>query len=196
MTGLAGYPLTDDRTVSTLLWAAYPLVVFFGLRVMEPRYVAALFAAVLLLRRRKDLEVLLSGLSLANWAVLALQLLLMAATVLTNDEALLRCYPVAINVGMLLLFGMSLFNPPSMVERFARISEPDLPPEGARYTRRVTKIWCGFFLLNGGVSGYTALYASREQWILYNGLIAYVLMGALFVGEWLFRRFWLTSTMH
>lgn len=78
------------------MWVAYPLViVFFGLRVMEPRYVAVLFAAVLLLRRRKDLGVLLSGLSPVNWAVVALQLLLMAVTALTNDETLLRCYPGA-----------------------------------------------------------------------------------------------------
>ena len=178
------------------MWVAYPLVVFFGLRVMEPRYVAVLFAAVLLLRRRKDLGVLLSGLSPVNWAVVALQLLLMAATALTNDETLLRCYPVVVNAGMFLMFGMSLFTPPSMIERFARISKPDLAPEGVRYTRRVTQVWCVFFIGNGGASGYTALYSSREQWVLYNGLIAYVLMGTLFAGEWLFRRYWLTTTVH
>jgi len=181
--------------VGSLLWVVYPLVVFFGLRVMEPRYVALLFAIVLLLQRRRKLGVLLSGLSPASWVVLALQLLLMAATALINDEALLRCYPLAINAGMLLIFGMSLFNPPSIIERFARVSQPGLAPEGVRYTRRVTQIWCVFFIGNGGVSCYTALYASREQWALYNGLIAYVLMGALFVGEWLFRRYWLATKM-
>jgi len=182
--------------MGSLLWVVYPLVVFFGLRVMEPRYVAMLFAAVLLLRRRKKLGAFLSGLSPASWTVLVLQLLLMAATVLTNDEVLLRCYPAAINAGMLLIFGMSLFNPPSMVERFARVSEPDLAPAGVRYTRRVTQIWCVFFIANGVVSGYTALYASREQWIFYNGLIAYLLMGILFAGEWLFRRYWFATRMH
>ena len=182
--------------MSTLLWAIYPLAVFFGLRVMEPRYVAVLCAAVLLLQRRKGLGAYLSGLSVANWIVLALQLLLMAATALTNDEGLLRCYPVAINAGMLLMFGLSLVKPPSMIERFARVSKPDLDPEGVLYTRRVTQAWCVFFVGNGMVSGYTALYASRDQWVLYNGLIAYVLMGALFAGEWLFRRYWLAARMH
>ena len=33
----------------------------------------------------------------------------------------------------------------------------------------------------------TALWASDKTWALYNGLIAYLLMGALFAGEWLVR---------
>ena len=36
--------------------------------------------------------------------------------------------------------------------------------------------------------------ASRDDWALYNGCIAYLLMGALFGGEWLFRRFFVTTT--
>ena len=34
---------------------------------------------------------------------------------------------------------------------------------------------------------YTALYADMKIWALYNGLIAYLLMGALFAGEYLVR---------
>ncbi len=61
------------------------------------------------------------------------------------------------------------------------------PPEW-RYTRRVTQVWCGFFVLNGGLALCTALWASDAGWALYNGLVAYVLMGLLFAGEWLVRR--------
>jgi uncharacterized membrane protein len=56
-----------------------------------------------------------------------------------------------------------------------------------RYTRRVTEVWCAFFVLNAAAAAYTAIYATREAWALYNGVIAYVLMGTLFVAERLLR---------
>ena len=55
------------------------------------------------------------------------------------------------------------------------------------YTRRVTQIWCVFFVINGSIALGTALWASEAIWSLYTGVIAYVLMGILFVGEFLFR---------
>jgi uncharacterized membrane protein len=80
-----------------------------------------------------------------------------------------------------------LFSPQSLVERIARIQHPNLPPEGVVYTRRVTQIWCVFFVVNGGIALVTALWSSFEIWSLYNGLIAYVLMGLLFAGEYIVR---------
>jgi uncharacterized membrane protein len=74
-----------------------------------------------------------------------------------------------------------------MIERIARIREPNLPDAAVRYTRIVTEVWCLFFVLNA-VALYTALAADIEVWALYNGVIAYVLMGLLFAGEYLVRR--------
>jgi uncharacterized membrane protein len=88
---------------------------------------------------------------------------------------------------MLLLFSWSLLSPPSLIERLARIQHPDLPPEGVIYTRRVTQIWCVFFIVNGSIALVTALWSSFEIWSLYNGLIAYLLMGILFIGEYIVR---------
>ena len=119
---------------------------------------------------------------------LAVLVVLATATLLVNDERLLLLWPVGINLGLLLLFGASLLKPPTMIERFARLLHPDLPAEGVRYTRRVTQVWCAFFIVNGSIAAYTALATSREAWVLYNGLIAYLLVAALFCGEWLVRR--------
>src|SRR3546814_9842236 len=77
---------------------------------------------------------------------------------------------------MFALFFLSLLQPPSMIERFARIVEPNLPETGVWYTRQVTKIWCAFFVLNGAAALYTSTVASMEIWTLYNGSIAYALM--------------------
>ena len=49
-----------------------------------------------------------------------------------------RAYPVAISLAMAAIFAASLRHPPTIVERIARLSEPDLPPEGVAYTRQVT----------------------------------------------------------
>ncbi len=175
--------------LSILSWLLYPLLVLFGLRVMEPRYVALLFAALLLLRRRRQAAQFLTNLPRVDLAVLGGLLLLAGTTAVTNSELLLRFYPAAVNLGMLLLFGGSLISPPSMIERFARLADPHLPSEAISYTRQVTQIWCAFFIVNGGLAVYTAIHASREEWALYNGCIAYLLMGALLGGEWLYRRF-------
>ena len=105
---------------------------------------------------------------------------------ITNRAELLLLYPVAVSFSLLFVFGRSLIHPPSMVERIARLSEPDLPPQGVRYTRQVTWVWCGFFALNGAIALAT-VFASREYWALYNGLVSYILMGLLFVIEWLIR---------
>jgi uncharacterized membrane protein len=174
--------------LQVVLWLIYPLTIYFGLKYFEPRVVALLLAAALLLRRRHDASRLLAGLSRADLGVLATLLALSTLTAWTNSETLLRLYPVAMNLGMLLLFGLSLRKSPSMIERFARLHEPDLPPAGVHYTYRVTQVWCVFFIANGTLAAWTALYASRDAWALYNGLIAYVLMGVLFSGEWLVRR--------
>ena len=88
---------------------------------------------------------------------------------------------------MLAIFSWSLLSPPSLIERLARIQHPDLPPEGIIYTRRVTQVWCGFFIVNGGIALATALWSSFEVWSLYNGLIAYLLMGILLGGEYIVR---------
>ena len=54
-------------------------------------------------------------------------------------------------------------------------------------TRTVTKVWCGFFVANGLAALGTALWASPKVWSLYNGVVAYLLMGVLFAGEYLVR---------
>ncbi|MEI7614130.1 MAG: hypothetical protein WCK63_14605 [Betaproteobacteria bacterium] len=172
-----------------LSWLLYPFAILFGLQVLEPRYVAMVFALALLLRRRQSARQLLAELTWVDLSVVVLMLLFAGLTSVTNSELLLRFYPAAMTAGVLLIFPLSLVFPPSMVERIARLSTPDLPPAGVRYTRRLTAAWCVFLVLNGVVSIYTAVYASQEMWALYNGFVAYLLMGALFSGEWLYRRY-------
>jgi uncharacterized membrane protein len=86
------------------------------------------------------------------------------------------------------LFGCSLWRPPTVVERIARLTRPDLPASGVAYTRKVTWVWCGFFVVNAAAAAWTAVYGSLEMWTLYNGLLAYLAIATLFLIEWLIRR--------
>jgi uncharacterized membrane protein len=174
-----------------LLTLAYPLLVYFGLLHFSPQWVGAAIAALLTLRLiflqltfksriNKDmLQALYPAILLAIGCSLA--------SILLNQADSLKLIPVVINTVFLLVFISTLRYPPSMIERLARLQEPQLNDTAIHYTRQVTKVWCVFFLLNGSVSLYTALFASMEIWTLYNGLIAYLLMGILFSIEYLIR---------
>ena len=100
-----------------------------------------------------------------------------------------------IKESFLIVFSYSLLKPPSVIERLARLQEPDLPEEGVIYTKKVTLVWCVFFVFNILASLYTVFYTSTEIWTLYNGLISYVLMGTLFLSELLYRK-WLMTKQH
>lgn len=175
---MAFRPLTALIGAVTL---AYPFLVYAGLAHLQPQWLALALGAIALLRA-------VVARTPFWWAAGAGALVLAAAGFAGNSVLPLKLYPLLVNGAMLLVFATSLVHPPSAVERLARLTEPDLPPEGVAYTRRVTQVWCGFFVLNGAVSLATALWASDAVWALYNGFISYVAMGALFAGEWLVRR--------
>jgi uncharacterized membrane protein len=174
--------------VSHLLFALYPILIFAGLQFLDPRTVGAAVLVALVVRYRRSALRLMAGFSFWQWLAIALPPVLGLAVIATNSETLLRLYPASISASMLILFGATLLRPPTMIERLARLRDPELPPAAVRYTRRVTEVWCLFFIFNGAIAAYTALAASREAWALYTGFITYLLMGILFAGERIARR--------
>ncbi len=160
---------------------AWPFVLYTLMGRVDLAWIAGLLAALAIVRA------LLARTRL--WSVIAVLTCGLAGIAALGDHALpLKLYPVLVNAALLTVFGLSLVHPPTAIERLARLGDPNLPPEAVRYTRRVTQVWCAFFVLNGGLAAATALWASDALWTLYNGLIAYLLIGLLFAGEWLVRR--------
>jgi len=160
---------------------AYPVAVYLALGHVGPRWIALLLVLLALARAWVTRE--------SFWlAAAALALVLAGASFLGDAWGPLKLYPALVNLVMLGLFATSLWRGPSVVERLARLREPDLPPAAVAYTRRVTQVWCGFFVVNGLLAVATALWASTAVWTLYNGLLSYLAMGALMGGEWLVRR--------
>lgn len=160
---------------------AYPVVVYLALGHVSPRWIALLLVALALARAAVTRE--------SFWLVAAaLATLLAAASFLSERWGPLKLYPALVNAVLFGLFATSLWRGPSVVERLARLRETDFPPAAVAYTRRVTQVWCGFFVFNGVVAVVTALWASAAVWALYNGLLSYVAMGLLMGGEMLVRR--------
>lgn len=168
----------------TLLLVLYPLLVYVGIQQLGPRVLAAILLVAALVRL---VVAKVSGKALGNSAWLLLAAAVATGLTLATGSLLgLKCYPVLVSGVMLVLFGISLWHPPSMIERFARLQQPDLPTYAIPYTRKVTWVWCGFFVVNGAVATAT-IFASDYWWALYNGLLSYLLMGLLLAGEYLVR---------
>ncbi len=165
----------------------YPVVVYWGLLHFEVRYVALLLLALLLIRVI-SLKKLTTKKVVSIMPVFVTIGLVSVVVVVSNNRTILLLNPVLVNVALLASFGFSLFRGPSMIERFARLQVDELAPAGVRYCRKVTIIWCVFFVLNGTLALWTVLYASLEVWTLYNGLLSYVFIGILFGLEWLYRK--------
>ncbi|MBC2688470.1 hypothetical protein [Pseudomonas kielensis] len=160
----------------------YPFAVYYGMAHFAPWQFALLLGSLWLARavtgKRRPGDVLMAA------AVLLFCLLL----ALFDSPGLLRWYPVLISALLLGLFGASLKYGPPMVERLARLREPQLPQKAIRYTRHVTIAWCLFFLCNGLCAAALTLWTPLSWWALYTGLISYVLIGLMFAIEWLIRQ--------
>jgi uncharacterized membrane protein len=174
----------------------YPAAVYYGLTRHSVRVVAtvllALFVFYAIARfvgARRDRELLRR-----TGVMIGTVTLLLALAAIFNDRRFILSLPVLINLVLLWGFAGSLWTPVPIVERFARLQIADLPAEEVVYCRRVTIVWSGFFVLNGSVAAATALFTPFSYWALYNGLIAYILIGILSATEYvlrkhLFRRF-------
>lgn len=161
---------------------AYPFAVYFGIEHLSPRVFAVLLGGLWLAR-------LLVGEKRPGGRWMALCALVFCALLgIAGEPALLRWYPVLLSSMLLCLFALSLKFGPPLIERIARLSEPELPDIAVRYTRLVTQVWAAFFFCNALIAAALTLWAPLTWWTLYNGLLAYLLMGLLFAAEWLVRQ--------
>jgi acyl-coenzyme A synthetase/AMP-(fatty) acid ligase/uncharacterized membrane protein len=110
-----------------------------------------------------------------------------------NSAIILKLYPLLMNILFLTAFGGTLFSPPSMIFRFATMQDKSIrgslnEKRVAAYCRKVTYVWCGFFVLNGSAAAWTIFYGSDALWSVYNGGISYILIATLFAGEFMVRK--------
>jgi uncharacterized membrane protein len=170
----------------SLLVIIYPVSVYFGLSYLQPKIIGLGLVGLMLLRFFAQGKQLLQ-ISAQLMPILIVGTLVGLSVYFSNSSFMLKLYPSLISLSLLIVFGYSLWQPQTMIERIARITEPDLSAAGVHYTRQVTYVWCVFFVVNGSIALYTSLFSSLEVWTFYNGLLSYLLIGALFAIEYSVR---------
>jgi len=122
------------------------------------------------------------------WRMAILLIGALVASRLFGMDATLKMSPLFIHTGLFYIFMQSLNNVP-LIERFARLDFGDTLPTGiTSYCRKLTILWALFFAANIVGCMWLAIFGDDATWALYNGLIVYLLIGALLLGEYLWRR--------
>lgn len=169
--------------VLALLGLAYPFAVYFARDIVSPR---SLIAAALLLLA---LRLIAAQSDVARfWRVplLIAGLLLLVSSVLDPAFAV-AAYPALMSLAAASVFGWSLYNPPSLVERFAVLADGALPPGGSAYCRKVTVIWFVWLVANAVIATGLSIRGDLASWTMWTGLLSYLVTGALLLGEIAFR---------
>ncbi|GMR20137.1 MAG: hypothetical protein BMS9Abin36_0732 [Gammaproteobacteria bacterium] len=168
---LCSYPLIVHLSVyfGHVVWAAYFLATFFALPL--PYY--------LIRWRRPNWLIVLS----TTYSILIFWL------AGTQAETLLFAQPIIINSLIFLIFISSLFgNSGSLIGRFAKIIKPDASNEIMEYCRWVTWAWALFFLVMAVLSWFLSAYASIEAWSWFTNVLTYILVGLMFIVEYIVRK--------
>lgn len=169
------------------LGVAYPLLIAVALTRFEPRGVALVVLALLGVRAIAGDRARAAALSRAVWPMALAIGAIVAAAAIRNDPTGLLLVPVAISLALLAGFGASLRRGPPLVERFARLQVPTLSLEEIAYCRRVTIVWCGFFVANAAIALGLALADRIVLWTVHTGAVSYVAIGSLFAVEFIVR---------
>jgi uncharacterized membrane protein len=142
----------------------------------------------------------LLGISLASalvarrawaWGTLALGAVgLYWLVVLGHGRYALYVPPALIPVALFIVFSRTLrADATPLITRIATImrGEP-LPPLLVVYTRHVTVLWCLVFVVMFASAVLSAIWGSAEVWSLMTNVVHYVVLGAIFVLEFAYRR--------
>ncbi len=164
---------------AVLLVAGYPFIIYFLITHGAAWLGAALVFGLILWKIRLRNNWL--------WLLTGLLVLMLLATLLFGIDTIPKLSPLLIHIGLFYIFSQSLKNKP-LIEQFARLDFPELPPEIEVYCRQLTILWSGFFAMNIAACLWLAIWGNNSQWVLYNGLIVYFLIAALMVGEYFWRR--------
>ncbi len=173
--------------ISFIVFIIYPFLIYFGVAHLEPKVIAAILILFLFLRivalKSSDGSKLQQAFPILG-TIGACYILV----ILSNSQKILLLQPVFINLVFLFIFGITLYRPPSIIERYARLRKSDLPPIAINYCRKVTVVWCIFFVINGSIAFLLAAAGSLSFWAVYTGFVSYILIGLLMGIEFCYRK--------
>ncbi len=97
-----------------------------------------------------------------------------------------KYYPVIVNFVLFCIFFGSTFSEETVIQKMAKLMEPNIKPKALEYTRILTYIWSIFMLANFFISLAT-VFMSEKVWAIYNGFLSYMLVGVFFIIEYMVR---------
>lgn len=177
--------------ILTCLFLAYPYLIYQGMEKNLVWISPAIFSAIFLQQSFLAKKV---GVKITK-ALFAIALLFGAYYLQSLTAKLL---PVLFQLILMYFFGRTLLkkNSPPLIERFVRLQFPDSPPEIIRYCGRLTLMWTLFFAMNAIVVTILVVLKNDFWWSLYNGVLIYLIMGLLVLGEYIYRRIRFTNLKH
>jgi uncharacterized membrane protein len=130
-------------------------------------------------------------------ALLAITLGLSACAATHVARYLMYVPPILIPLSVLTVFARSLRpGQTPMVTHVAQSIRGALPPELITYTRRVTQWWVLILIAQAVSSALFALYATPEFWSLMTNIVQYLIIAAVFVIEYSYRRWRFRHLQH
>lgn len=174
------------RDLRPVLLLAYPLMVQLAVVWREPRLE---WLALLVLCAIPQYQALCARRP-ANWLLLlVLGALLYSLVRIGGGMYALFLPPVLITASVLAVFAGSLrAGQVPLVTRIAQAMRGSLDPEVLHYTRRVTQMWVLVLLALTAAEAGLALFAPLPVWSLFSNGINYLLVGLVFLLEYLYRR--------
>ena len=163
----------------SLLVIAYPVIIYYLLTHNLP-WIGVVFVTGVILWKLRNKEYPLVWLSgfLISVALIGY---------LFGPEFISKIVPLLIHLTLFMVFFQSLKTTP-LITQFARLDFPELPDGIAEYCRSLTILWTGFFASNIVFCLWLAVNENDKLWALYNGLIVYLLIATLIVGEYIWRK--------
>lgn len=131
----------------------------------------------------------------ALWAYSASILVIAGGTgfvILGDGQLFLYAAPILIFAAFFWLFGQTLLpGRRPLITAIAEQIRGPLPSSVERYTRQLTQFWVGLFALMAVINLLLAMFAPTVVWSLFTNFISYLLIGLVFLMEWLFRCWYL-----
>ena len=164
----------------------YPVIAYLGIRNLGIRLASIVVLALLLgstAARIAATRSLLIPLLLQAGAVAAI----LGAGCVLADPLYMKLVPALIALSAALNFFLSLLRTP-VIESFARMKKPDLPPPEVRYTRRVTHLWGWTMVADSALCLAAAAGGSLSLWLILCFPVSYALLGIVFCSEYAVRK--------
>lgn len=124
--------------------------------------------------------------------------IIVIASLVMDSKLALQAVPVLVNLLLMLVFGRTLLpGREPLITRFHRvIGDGEAPADIISYTRALTAVWTAVFAVLAVLSIALAVFASHATWSLFTNGVNYLVVGALFVGEYFFRKIRLGHYAH